>query len=289
MRTRLADYEMARPSSLADALRMMAGDPGRWHPFAGGTDLMVLMEAGRLPGSHYLNIWNLEELRGIDAAPAQVTIGALATYTDLLEHPVIQQEFPLLCAAARETGAVAIQNRGTVGGNIANASPAADLPPALLVYDATLRLASARGERTVPYDRFHTGYKQMDLAPDELIVSISLPRGRAHWRQAYRKVGTRRAQAISKTCFAAALELDQATTMVNHARIAFGSVAPTVVRCRAAEGALEGSLLDDESITRARGALSVDITPIDDIRSNARYRRHVSGNLLEQFLRGVLA
>lgn len=286
MRTRLADYEMARPSSLADALRMMAGDPGRWHPFAGGTDLMVLMEAGRLPGSHYLNIWNLEELRGIDAAPAQVTIGALATYTDLLEHPVIQQEFPLLCAAARETGAVAIQNRGTVGGNIANASPAADLPPALLVYDATLRMASVRGERTVPYDRFHTGYKKMDLAPDELIVSVSLPRGRAHWHQAYRKVGTRRAQAISKTCFAAAVELDK-DGVVNQARVAFGSVAPTVVRCRAAERALQASPLDDDSIGRARAAVTSEIAPIDDIRSSAKYRRRVSANLLEQFLRGV--
>ena len=287
MRTRLADYEMVRTASLADALRTMADAPGRWLPFAGGTDLMVLMEAGRLPGRHYLNIWNLGELRGVEVAEDHVRIGALATYTDLIEHPVLQAEFPLLGAAARETGAIAIQNRGTVGGNIANASPAADLPPALLVYDATLRLASVRGERDVVYDRFHVGYKKMDLAPDELIVAVTVPRGRAHWRQAYRKVGTRRAQAISKTCFAAALEIDAGTARVGDARIAFGSVAPTVVRCRSAEKALAGSLVDDESITRAREALTTDITPIDDIRSNANYRRRVSANLLEQFLRGV--
>ena len=288
MRTHLQGYEMAGTSSLADALRVLAAEPGRWLPFAGGTDLMVLMEAGRLPGRHYLNIWNLDELRGIAVTEAEVTIGALATYTDLLEHPVIQQEFPLLCAAARETGAVAIQNRGTVGGNIANASPAADLPPALLVYDAALRLASVRGERMVPYDRFHTGYKQMDLARDELIVSVSLPRGRAHWRQTYRKVGTRRAQAISKTCFAAAVELVEGGT-VGQARIAFGSVAPTVVRCRAAERVLERSTLNADIITRARDAVTSDIAPIDDIRSSAIYRRRVSANLLEQFLRGVCA
>ncbi len=168
---------------------------------------MVLLEAGRLSKRNFLNIWGVPGLSAITHSPDAVTIGALATYSDILAHSIVQSEFPLLCAAARETGALAIQNRGTIGGNIANASPAADVPPALLVYDATLELASSRGRRRVDYVRFHTGYKQMDLAPDELIVSISLPRGRSAWKQVYRKVGTRRAQAISKVCFAAAADI----------------------------------------------------------------------------------
>ena len=184
--------------------------------------------------------------------------------------------------AARETGAVAIQNRGTVGGNIANASPAADLPPALLVYDAELTVRALRGERRIRYDEFHKGYKVMDLAPDELITSVTLPRGRAAWIQTYRKVGTRRAQAISKVCFAAAASVHNGE--VADVRIALGSVAPTVVRCRRAENALRGRPLD-AAAPGARAELEREIAPIDDIRSNARYRRLVAGNLLDEFVR----
>jgi CO/xanthine dehydrogenase FAD-binding subunit len=243
MRTWLAGYDMRSVSTLQDALVALSHEPGLWAPFAGGTDLMVLMEAGRLPRKRFLNIWNLRELRGVDISEGEVRIGALATYSDLLETPILQSEFPLVCAAARETGAVAIQNRGTVGGNIANASPAADLPPALLVYDAALHLASVRGQRRVPYDRFHTGYKVMDLASDELIIAISLPRRRARWVQSYRKVGTRRAQAISKVCFAAGASIEDGT--ITDVRVALGSVAPTVIRCLRTEEKLRGRVCED--------------------------------------------
>ena len=142
---------------------MLADEPGMWRPFAGGTDLMVLLEAGKLPPGKYVSLWGLTELGGIAVATDTVTLGALTTYAEVLGHPVLRSEFPLLCRAAEQTGGVATQNRGTLGGNIANASPAADTPPALLVYDAELELVSARGSRRVPYDRFHTGYKVMDL------------------------------------------------------------------------------------------------------------------------------
>lgn len=282
MRTWLAGYDMRQAASLNDALRMMGDDPGGWMPFAGGTDLMVLMEAGKLPRKRFLNIWNLQELRGVSVESSKVVVGALATYTDLLEDGTLQAEFPLVCAAARETGAVAIQNRGTVGGNIANASPAADLPPALLVYDAELTVRSLRGERRIHYEEFHKGYKVVDLARDELITSVTLPRGRAAWTQTYRKVGTRRAQAISKVCFAAAASLQNGE--VADVRIALGSVAPTVVRCRRAEAALRGRPLQTAA-AEARAELEREIAPIDDFRSNARYRRLVAGNLLEEFVR----
>jgi len=284
MRTWLAEFEMVRARSLSDALQRLADEPGRWTPFAGGTDLMVLLESGKLKNKQYLDLWSLAELRGISEGADAIRIGALSTYTDLIESPVLRAEFPLVCDAARETGAIAIQNRGTIGGNIANASPAADLPPALLVYDAALEIRSTRGRRIVPYTEFHRGYKVMDLAADELITAITLPRGRSGWKQSYRKVGTRRAQAISKICFAAAADLQG--DVVRDARIALGSVAPTVVRCKATEEKLRGQRLTASVISVARVQLDREIAPIDDIRSNERYRRMVAANLLEQFLVG---
>ncbi len=285
MRTWLAGYDMRSASSLEEALATLAAEPGSWTPFAGGTDLMVLMEAGRLPHKRFLSVWNVGELRGVQVDEKLVTIGALATYSDLLADATLQREFPLVCQAARETGAIAIQNRGTVGGNIANASPAADLPPALLVYDAALHIASVRGKRGVPYDRFHQGYKVMDLAPDEVITAVTMPRRSHFWTQCYRKVGTRRAQAISKICFAAAA--DAADGKVRDVRVAVGSVAPTVIRCRKTEEVLRGGSVDARTIGAARAALEREIAPIDDVRSSAWYRRTVACNLLEEFLRGL--
>jgi CO/xanthine dehydrogenase FAD-binding subunit len=282
MRAYLPQYELRAPNDLHVVLALLADAPGEWRPFAGGTDLMVLFESGKLPRGKYVSLWGLTELSGIKAAAGFVTLGALTTYTDIRAHPVLRAEFPLLCRAAAETGGVATQNRGTIGGNIANASPAADSPPALLVYDAELELISTRGTRRVPYHLFHTGYKRMDLRPDEIIKSIHLPRGRASWRQTYRKVGTRKAQAISKVCFAAAAHVDG--ELVRDIRIALGSVAPVVIRCTQAEAALRGNRCDAAAYDAARRALAQDIAPIDDIRSTADYRMRVSGNLLIQFL-----
>ncbi|MCI0624297.1 MAG: FAD binding domain-containing protein, partial [Acidobacteria bacterium] len=165
MRAYLPAYQMKALPSLSDTLAVMAREPGVWQPFAGGTDLMVLLEAGKLTHRNYLSLWHLSELRGIEVTPEYLRLGALTTYSQVLDHLTIQQECPLLCKAASETGGVATQNRGTLGGNIANASPAADSPPALLVYDAELELISATGTRQVPYHRFHSGYKKMDLRP----------------------------------------------------------------------------------------------------------------------------
>jgi len=287
MRGFVPEYEIQAPHSLGAALDHLAREPGVWRPFAGGTDLMVLLEAGKLPHRRYMSIWGLGELRAIEETPSHIVLGALATYTDLQRHATLQREFPLLCRAAAETGGIATQNRGTLGGNIANASPAADSPPALLICDAELELISTRGSRRVPYQRFHTGYKKMDLAPDELIARIFLPRGRSGWTSYYRKVGTRRAQAISKVCLAGGVRLKNG--VVEDIRIALGSVAPTVVRAMQTEAILRGRALNSSTIAAARGALAVEIAPIDDIRSSAHYRRTVAFNLLEEFLRSALA
>jgi CO/xanthine dehydrogenase FAD-binding subunit len=276
----LPTYELVTPRDLAEALALVAGEH---RPFAGGTDLMVLAEAGKLPHRRWVSLWHLPELGGIDETDDGVRLGALTTYSQVQRCARIRSEYPLLVAAAAETGGVAIQNRGTLGGNVANASPAADSPPALLVYDAELELVSTRGTRRVPYASFHRGYRQMDLAPGELIRAIHLPRrppGR--WRDSYRKVGTRRAQAISKVCFAAALALDGA--VVTDARIALGSVAPMPLRCVRTEAVLRGQRLDTACVEAARAELIREIAPIDDFRSTARYRSGVAAALLQQFL-----
>jgi CO/xanthine dehydrogenase FAD-binding subunit len=282
MRAYVPNYELRTPASLADALALLAQEPGVWKPFAGGTDLMVLLEAGKLSHRNYISIWNLQELRGIEVSDTQVTLGALTNFSEVQANATLRSEFPMLCQAASETGGLAIQNRGTLGGNIVNASPAADSPPALLVYDAELQLVSARGQRWVPYHGFHTGYKQVNIEEDELLSKIRLSRTSSSRRQYYRKVGTRKAQAISKICFAASALMNGAEII--DVRLALGSVAPIPIRCLATEDSLRNQKLDSETIKQGQHELAREITPISDIRSTRDYRLRVSLNLLEDFL-----
>lgn len=288
----LEQYQFVTPSSLAEALEDLARHPaGR--PFAGGTDLMVVLEAGHLPPGRYVSLQNCRELCGIEETPGSVpgrrslgegvAIGALCTYTEIRNSALLARNHPMLRLAASETGALATQNRGTIGGNIANGSPAADTPPVLVVYDAELELASSSGTRRVPYGSFHSGYKKMDLKSGELITRVHLPaRSSTCWRDYYRKVGARRAQAISKVCFAGSILMDD--DRVQDVRIALGSVAPTVVRATLTEDLLRGKPLDAAAIAVAEKALASEIAPIDDIRSTARYRARVAQNLLREFL-----
>ena len=282
MRAYLPAYELVAPASLREALRLLAVEPGAWKPFAGGTDLMVLLEAGQLTHKKFFSLLRLAELRGIEETVEHLTLGALTTYTEVQRHPTLQREFPMLCRAARETGGVAVQNRGTIGGNVANASPAADTPPALLAYDAELELVSARGARWIEYRNFHTGYKELEMRADELLRRIRLPRPPADLKTYYRKVGTRKAQAISKVCFAAGARLSGGR--ISDARIALASVAPTVVRCTRTEDVLRGQKIDEALIKVARATLAQEIAPIDDMRSTAEYRLRVAANLLADFL-----
>ncbi len=282
MRAYVPSYRLISPADLSDALNVLACDEGKWKPFAGGTDLMVLLEAGKLPHKNYVNIWNLKELRGIEVSNDHVTMGALTTYTEVQDDKILREEFPMLCQAAKETGGIAIQNRGTLGGNVVNASPAADSPPALLAYDAELELISKQGARWISYSKFHTGYKQMDIRADELLRAIRLPRTRAITNHYYRKVGTRKAQAISKVCVAAVACMGDGR--IEDVRIAFGSVAPIPLRCANSEAVLRGADLDRELMEKAKTELAREISPIDDIRSTRNYRLRVSLNLLEDFL-----
>jgi CO/xanthine dehydrogenase FAD-binding subunit len=287
MRAYLPDYELHVPLNLDEALQQMSAEPGVWMPFAGGTDLMVLLEAGKLEHKHYLSILHLPELRGIEVTEDQVTLGALTTYTEIRADAILRKEFPLLCEAAALTGGVAIQNRGTLGGNIANASPAADSLPALLVYEAELELVSTRGSQLVSYRGFHTGYKTTVMRQDELIKSIRLPRATNGWHQHSRKVGTRKAQAISKVCFAGMANMEG--DLIKDIRLAFGSVAPVPVRALQTEAVLKNRKIDLETINYSRTALAAELMPIDDMRSTADYRLRVAANLLEEFLRRFIS
>jgi CO/xanthine dehydrogenase FAD-binding subunit len=287
MRSDAVTYDVAAPPTLQKLLAQIAAEPGRQALIAGGTELMVALNTGRLAARSLLSIQHLRELRFIQVDPNVIRIGAGTTFTDIRHNDAIARELPMLVQAASWTGSIANQNRGTIGGNICNASPAADTPPALLAYDATAILLSVRGERRLPYGDFHLGYKRTALQPDEILHSVELPRSYDGWRHYIRKVGTRNAQAISKTAVAAVASVSDGR--IDEIRIGAASLADRPLRCSATEDALRGHPLrgpELENMVRlGRGALAREAKPIDDIRSTALYRSAVAANLLEEFLR----
>ena len=247
----------------------MLRDEGPLTPLAGCTDVYVGLNFGTLAAKKFLDLWPLDDLRRIRVAEGVLSIGALATYTDIIRSAPVRRRLPILAAAAREIGGVQIQNRGTLGGNVVNASPAGDTLPVLAIAEATLVLLSAAGERRVPFSSFYTGYRKSVLRPDELLTAVEIPR--LTGQQWFRKVGTRAAQAISKVVMAAIRS--------DRPRVAVGSVAPTVVRLPETEAVLASGA----PIAEARRTLEAEIQPIDDLRSTAAYRRLVAGRMLEQF------
>jgi CO/xanthine dehydrogenase FAD-binding subunit len=275
-------HEMIAPGSLAAVLKLLAAQPGQWTPIAGGTELMVAHAAGRLPASKLVSLWGIADLRFIAGGTESITIGAGATFTDIRNHAGIAAALPLLAKAATWIGSIANQSRATLGGNLVNGSPAADSSPALLVYDADVELISVRGTRRIAYRDFHTGYKKNALAPDELMYAIHIPCRFAEHRQYMRKVGTRRAMAISKVALAATALVENG--IITELRLAAASLAPFPTRLHRTEDALCGKPLDAASISAARAALLAEVLPIDDIRSTAEYRRRVAANLLDEFL-----
>src|SRR5215469_6534585 len=285
VRSNPADYELLAPANLKSILSILADEPGPWRPIAGGTDLMVQYAAGNLAARKLVSIWDLRELRHIDILPDEVRIGAGSTYTDLRANAIIESEFPLLSTAASLTGGIANQNRGTIGGNIVNASPAADSLPALLVYEAELILVSVRGERRVPYSDFHVDYRETRLAADELIRAVCLPRRFSEYYLHARKVAARKAQAIAKVCLAALSRVENG--VVQDIRLAMGSVAPVPLRLSATEQVIRRKRIDSELIELASKTAAGEIRPIDDIRSTARYRSAVAGNLVSEFLQKI--
>jgi len=261
------EVKYIRPRNLADAVQIYRTTPG-CRPLAGGTDLMVMLHARtvRPEPEALLDLWSLDELKGVRRTGDGLEIAAAEPYTGIIASPDVQQHLPALAAAARTIGAAQIQNRGTLGGNLANASPAGDTLPVLLAYDAVV----VTDRRSIAIDKFFTGYRKTALQSDELITAVRCPRGR---QVAFRKVGTRAAQAISKVVMAVCRD---------PARIAIGSVAEVPLRARRAEAALERN-----DVEGAIAAVAEDIRPIDDVRSTAGYRRAVTQNVLRELLLSV--
>jgi CO/xanthine dehydrogenase FAD-binding subunit len=285
MRSNTAQYDLIAPGTLDAVLQILADSPDRYTPIAGGTELMVALGAGRLQTKKLVSLWNLEELRFIEVTPDAIIIGAGTTFTDIRKHPVIAREFSILSEAASWTGSIANQNRGTLGGNIVNASPAADSPPVLLAYDAKLTLISTRGPRTLPYRDFHLAYKETALEPDELLHSVTIPRNLKGYKTYIRKVGTRNAQAISKVAIAALARMDNGN--IADIRIGAASLREYPTRLIATEQSLTGKAITPETIAAACASILSEARPIDDIRSTAKYRATVAANLVEEFLRSI--
>jgi CO/xanthine dehydrogenase FAD-binding subunit len=278
-------FEVISPHTLDEALDAMAS-VGNIVPLAGGTDLMVGLDAGAIPACAFLNLQELRELRPVLSADRGLTLGALTTYRDVRVSP-IRKTYPMLSLAAREVGSLAIQSRGTWAGNIINASPAADGVPALMAYDAEVELATKADRRRVLLSQFYSGYKQVDRKPDELVVAIHAAVPKPGWVEYYRKVGARRFQAISKTLLAGRILLG-ADRVVEDVRLVFASVAPYTLRAIQTENVLRARKLSAELIAEAAKAIQDEIHPIDDIRSTEHYRRRVTSNLVADFLRTSL-
>jgi len=285
----LTRLEVVRPRTLGAALAALA-EANRPMPVAGGTDLYVAFNDGRAAATRYLDLSRLDSLRGIDVDETGLRLGARTTYTDLRRSRAIARKAPILAAMAATVGAVAIQNRGTLGGSLGNASPAADPAPVLMALDAVVELARRDGRRTVrrrvPIAEFFLEYRVTAARPDELVTALRVPaealRG---YRYGYRKVGSRRAQAISKVVGAVGLRRHPRSGEIVAVRIGFGSVAPTPVRCPHAEARLLGEVLAPATVVAAAGALAdSDIAPIDDLRSTADYRRRIAARLLADLL-----
>jgi xanthine dehydrogenase small subunit len=269
MRTATDGLALVRPRSLRDALAALASDD-HLVPLAGCTDVYVALNFGTLRERRYIDLWALDSLRKVSVRDDVLVIGAVATFADIIRSRHVRRHLPMLVQAATQIGGAQIQNRATLGGNIANASPAGDSLPVLAAADASIVLQSVGGERRVPFAEFYTGYRTTVRRADELIVAVEVPRqSGAQW---FRKVGTRAAQAISKVVMAAVRD--------GSPRIAIGSVAATTVRVPRTEAALASGATADE----AARILGDEIHPIDDVRSTADYRRTVSMNLLRRFL-----
>ena len=274
------------PTRLEAAYALLADASGSpWRPLAGGTDLMVQMtgEIGE-PPERILDIWGLDELRGIRVENDAVVIGALTTYTEIRRSPVVADHVPALVEASATIGAAQIQNRGTIGGNVINASPAGDTLPVLLATGAEMVLGSSPGERTVAADDFWPAYRTTARRDDELLLRVRVPIV-ADRQVRFRKIGTRRAQAISKVVIALAWRTTGDAAPWTDVRLALGSVAAMTVRATGTEAVLEGAIPTKETAVAAVGSLNDELEPIDDVRSTAEYRRLVAGRVLHRLVR----
>ena len=280
----IGEAEYLRPGSLEEALRARR-EHADYTVLAGGTDLLV-SAAHKPEPPGIIDLFGLPALVGAAAEPdGTIAIGAATTYAQLLRSELVKLELPALWAASREVGALQIQARGTLGGNIATSSPVGDTLPVLLALDAVVELAAESGVRRIPYGEFVTGYRVTAMRADELITAVRFPPPPPGARQYWRKMGTRRAQSISKVMLAACAQIEGGA--IRHIRLGLGAVADRPVRARAAEAAVLGQAPGSEAAARARDALAGEIRPIDDVRSTAAYRLAAAQNVVARFIESL--
>ncbi len=284
----IANASVHSPADLEAALALLVDHGDALTIIAGGTDLMVHGNPAMATADPILNIWELDELRGIDEEGEWLVIGALTSYTEIIQSSLVQRYLPALVASAKTVGALQIQNRGTLGGNLGNASPAADTPPVLLAAEGEVALISQAGARWVPLDDFFLGYRSIDRRPDELVGWVRCRKKADNEHDWYRKVGPRLAQAISKVVLGGRLRVTN-NGEVASARLAAGSVAPTTIRLRKTEAVLCGQPLSESLAIEAGRTAAQEVQPIDDIRSTANYRSTVTNNLVRRWIRDVMA
>ncbi len=287
MATTFEEMNCAFPANLAEALKLMADERTRGRPLAGGTDLMVQWESGVLPmPERAISVKHLPELRTIEETDDALEIGAAVTHMGLRRSNLVVRYLPSLADAAATIGGYQIQTMGTIGGSVANASPAGDLAPSIMITDGEVIVASMRGERAIPVNDFWTGYRETDMAEDEIIVRFRLPKLPAEGVEFWRKLGPRKAQAISKVMGSCRAIVENGD--IKQFRVAIGSVAPICVRLRAVEELVTGKPLNEETIAAAEACAAESVKPIDDIRSTAEYRKWVTGRMVRGFLEQLL-
>ena len=279
----IADITFDKGNNLAHSLQLLAEKGPEVTLLAGGTDVMAWLHAGGFEPKRIIDIWSIRpECAAIVEEDDAVSVGALATFSEIIAADSIQNWFPAFAKGCGEIGATQIQNRGTLGGNIGGSSPAGDTLPLLLAYDAEIVVESVRGARSIPYESYCMGYRSTALQHDEMITGVRLPKpppGSFHF---WKKVGTRAAQSISKVMVAGVGRLvdDKVVAL----RIGVGSVAPVPLLLSSVSDLVQGHALDDKLIAQARLTAEAEISPIDDVRSTADYRRIVAGNLVVRFL-----
>ena len=278
----MPDFEYHAPKTMAEACRLLAELGGKAAVLAGGTDVLHKMKQGKMAPEHLVSLKHLEELRGIRyEASRGVVIGALSTHNNLYTSELLQKKYLSIPMAAHTMASNQIRNMGTVGGNIVNGVPSADLPPILIALNSSIRLVSLKGERSMALEEFFHGSAQTVIAPGEILADITVP-DQAATGSTYLKFGLRRSGALAVAGVAVSVTVNGGT--LKEARIVLASAAPTVMRARAAEEYLQGKTIDEKLLARAGDMASASSRPRDSIRGSAEYRKNLVGVLAKRAL-----
>lgn len=276
------EMDFITPKTLQEVLPCLNENNGKKQIIAGGTDLVVKIRDKQILPDTVIDISEVEELAGIYEKSGFLTIGSTTTLTEIAENEIVKKHYPLLAQAAASVGAVQIRNRATVGGNVSNASPAADTVPALIALGAIATVVSTEQERKVPLEELYVGVGKTVFGSNELLKSLNIPEPAENSAGVFFKLGKRKAQAISIVNGAVQIGVDDNKCKFTNVRIAIGSVAPTVLRLKEAEESLLGKRINRENIETAAEVVKNNVNPITDIRATAEYRREMSCNLFMQ-------